>query len=348
MRIDLVVPGLVWPNPGVSGLTTGLALPGLERLLGLGRVTQHGRMPIDTWLGKAFELPATRLPLGNLRRLGEPALPAPEANVNYLCADPVNLHFAREHLLLSALPEDEITAAEADALVASLNAFFLPLGDDIAGFEVATPERWYLKLTKVPQTQFFALDDVIGRPVSHFMPEGADSRSWQRLSNEVQVLLHNHPINQAREAAGRRPVNSVWLWGDGDALSVPTRLPARVLSNSLLGRGLARSLGVACSDATGLPDGDAVIVLDELLRPGLFLELGTWREHLRRIEQVWFAPLLAAMKARRVTHLHIVAPGDRASLEITLRPSDCLKFWRGAVTLESVLPLRDLQTQANQ
>lgn len=348
MRIDLVVPGLVWPNSGVNGLTTGLALPALERLLGLGRVAQHGRMPIDAWLGKAFELPVGRLPLGNLRRLGETTLPAPEAGMHYLCADPVNLHFAREHLLLSALPEHEITAAEADELAESLNAFFVPLDGDIAGFEVATPERWYLKLAKAPQTQFFALDDVIGRPVSQFMPEGADSRHWQHLSNEVQVLLHNHPINQAREAAGRRPVNSVWLWGDGDALPAPARLPAWALGNSLLGRGLARALGVSRSDATGLPDGDAVIVVDELLRPSLFLELGTWREQLQRIEQVWFAPLLAALKARRVSHLHIVAPGDRASLEITLRPGDCLKFWRGAVTLEGLLPQRDPHDKASQ
>lgn len=338
MRIDLVVPGLVWPNPGVSGLTAGLALPALERLLGLGRVVQHGRMPIDTWLGKAFALPAARLPLGELRRMGEPLLPAPAAGIHYLCADPVNLHFAREHLLLSALPEHELTAAEADALVDSLNAFFMPLDDGIAGFEIATPERWYLKLAKAPQTRFFALDDVIGRPVSHFMPEGADSRDWQRLGNEVQVLLHNHPVNQARETAGRRPVNSVWLWGDGDPLPAPVRATAQLVSNDLLARGLARSLGVATSKAAGLPDGDTVVVADELLRPSLFLDLGTWRDELQRLEQTWFAPLLAALKTRRVTQLNIVAPGDRASLEITLRPTDCLKFWRTAHTLESLLP----------
>ncbi|HRD34522.1 MAG TPA: hypothetical protein PLR02_09730 [Rhodocyclaceae bacterium] len=338
MRIDLVVPGLVWPNPGVSSLTAGLALPALERLLGLGRVVQHGRMPIDTWLGKAFTLPAARLPLGAMRRMGEPLLPAPAAGIHYLCADPVNLHFAREHLLLSALPEHELTAAEADALVDSLNAFFMPLDDGIAGFEIATPERWYLKLTKAPQTRFFALDDVIGRPVSHFMPEGADSRDWQRLGNEVQVLLHNHPVNQARETAGRRPVNSVWLWGDGDPLPAPGRAPAQLVSNDLLARGLARSLGVATSKAAGLPDGDTVVMADELLRPSLFLDLGTWRDELQRLEQTWFAPLLAALKTRRVTQLNIVAPGDRASLEITLRPTDCLKFWRTAHTLESLLP----------
>lgn len=338
MRIDLVVPGLVWPNPGVSGLASGLALPALARLLGLGRIARHGRMPVDTWLGQAFGLPASRLPQGNLRRLGEPGLGEPIAGLHYLCADPINLHFAREHLLLSALPEHELTLADANALAESLNTFFAPLDSDIVGFEVATPERWYLKLASAPQTQFFALDDVIGRPVSHFMPEGADSRKWQRLSNEVQVLLHNHPINQVREAAGRRPVNSVWLWGDGDALPAPARLPAQVLSNSLLARGLARSLGVPARDAAGLPDGDAVIVLDELLRPSLFLDLGIWREHLQRMEQTWFAPLLAGLKARRVSQLNIVAPGDRASLEIALRANDCLKFWRGAITLESLLP----------
>jgi hypothetical protein len=39
--------------------------------------------------------------------------------------------------------------------------------------------------------------------------------------NEVQMLLHDHPINQQRVQAGKLPVNSVWLWGEG---SMPTAI----------------------------------------------------------------------------------------------------------------------------
>jgi hypothetical protein len=41
---------------------------------------------------------------------------------------------------------------------------------------------------------------------------------------EAQMTLHGHPLNAAREAAGQRPINSVWFWGCG---AMPTRaLPA--------------------------------------------------------------------------------------------------------------------------
>ena len=49
---------------------------------------------------------------------------------------------------------------------------------------------------------------------------GADYTSVVRmLLNEVQVLLHQHPLNAARQTRGLPPVNSVWFWGAG-------RLPA--------------------------------------------------------------------------------------------------------------------------
>jgi hypothetical protein len=35
--------------------------------------------------------------------------------------------------------------------------------------------------------------------------------------NEIQMLLHEHPVNQRRERVGKLPVNGWWLWGFGEA-----------------------------------------------------------------------------------------------------------------------------------
>lgn len=338
MRIELLIPGLIWPNPGARSPSTGLPLPGLERLLGQGQVARLGRVAQEAWLSEAFGLPAGRLPLARLRRAGEDALPPPDDHAHYLCADPVNLHFAREHLLLTPLPGDALGLAEARTLAATLEDFFKPLDANILGFEVAGPERWYLKLANAPRTAFFPLDDVTGRPVSHFLPEGEDCREWQRLVNEVQVLLHNHPLNQAREAAGERPVNSVWLWGDGDTLPPSQRLPNQVLTQDLVTRGLARTLGVPLGAADALPQADALVVIDTLLKPSLALDLDAWRGALTTLETQWFAPLASALKTRRCSALRLLAPGDRASLELRLSAGDFWKFWRRPATLESCLP----------
>jgi hypothetical protein len=42
---------------------------------------------------------------------------------------------------------------------------------------------------------------------------------WRHAINEAQMVLHAHPVNQARQAAGQPVVNSLWPWGGG-------RLPA--------------------------------------------------------------------------------------------------------------------------
>ena len=41
------------------------------------------------------------------------------------------------------------------------------------------------------------------------------TKRWHSILNEIQMVLHEHPVNEAREGRGEPPVNSVWLWGAG-------------------------------------------------------------------------------------------------------------------------------------
>jgi hypothetical protein len=47
------------------------------------------------------------------------------------------------------------------------------------------------------------------------MPEGRDGQLIRRLMNELQMVLHEHPVNERRAAQGQRTINAVWLWGFG-------------------------------------------------------------------------------------------------------------------------------------
>ena len=49
---------------------------------------------------------------------------------------------------------------------------------------------------------------------------GAEARAWQRWLNEMQMLLHAHPVNAAREARGEPPSTAS---GSGAAALLPTR-----------------------------------------------------------------------------------------------------------------------------
>jgi hypothetical protein len=211
-RLTLVVPGLVWPAPLTPRPAQDLQLPALSWLLGRGRRRIGPSAHLETELAHLFGLPADAPPLAALRRQGEAHAAATSAS-HWLCADPVHLSITSGNLLLGDFAADEIDAAEAAALVATLNEHYSDLGE----FSAPSPTRWYLRLAAAPNVAFFNLDDTAGRPMQHFLPTGADARRWQRVLNEIQVALHDHPVNKAREAAGKRAVNSVWFWGNAPA-----------------------------------------------------------------------------------------------------------------------------------
>jgi hypothetical protein len=87
------------------------------------------------------------------------------------------------------------------------------------GFALAwgAPLRWYAAHPLFEQLGTASLDRVIGRNVDRWLPAQRQARLVRRLQNEVQMLLHTHPINAEREAHGVLPVNSFWLSGCGIA-----------------------------------------------------------------------------------------------------------------------------------
>ncbi|MBS0513404.1 MAG: hypothetical protein JSR42_19785 [Proteobacteria bacterium] len=335
MQIQLLIPGLLWPTATLLGPATGLPLDGLAALLGRGRRQVRDFEPYDRQLARLFGLDADAMPMAMLRRLGEPESPPPEAGGHWLCADPVNLSFAREHMLLQAFPEGEVDAEEASELVAALNEIFADLGR----FEACTPTRWYLHLDKPARVTLYPLDDVIGRPVKHFLPEGEEARLWQRTMNEAQIVLHNHARSRAREEAGLRAVNSIWLWGAGEFVRPPATAAGLVQAEDPLSVGLARAAGVRVSapDVASALRQDTVVVLDSLRKPAQQLDLEAWRRSLEALERDWFAPLAEAFRAGRLTSLRLIAPGDRRTLELELRAADRWKFWRKPHAFEALL-----------
>jgi len=75
--------------------------------------------------------------------------------------------------------------------------------------------RWYAWHASLAGLRTASLDRVIGRNVDRWMPPDPHARLLRRLQSEVQMLLHQHPVNAAREARGALAVNSFWLSGCG-------------------------------------------------------------------------------------------------------------------------------------
>src|SRR5690606_34219240 len=54
-----------------------------------------------------------------------------------------------------------------------------------------------------------------GQEIQEWWPQGAASRPWRRVLNVVQMAWHDDPVNVARTANGRPPINGLWLYGGG-------------------------------------------------------------------------------------------------------------------------------------
>jgi 2,3-bisphosphoglycerate-independent phosphoglycerate mutase len=62
--------------------------------------------------------------------------------------------------------------------------------------------------------------DIPDQPIAGHLPAGPGSDLLRNLMTQSRTILANHPVNQARRAAGKRPATQIWLWGQGQAPNI--------------------------------------------------------------------------------------------------------------------------------
>lgn len=333
MQLHFLVPGLIWADPVFKAALADRRLPALDMLLARGRWVWHAPATQESALAGLFGQVPDATPYAALRKLGETSA-APPGPDHWLCADPVTLRFTQHGMLLGDGRTLGLSRDEADALVAELNQQFPDLGE----FFAPAADRWLLRLRQPAGVRFHPPSKAVGRRVEVFFPEGEQRRTWVRNFNEVQVVLHNHPVNRRREDSGFTLVNSVWFWGGGslaDLQPLPADLPSQIWTDDALALGFARHAGAATHSLPAhFPEqemakaGRTLVILPHLSQAAHYGELLAWTEALMELEQKWFAPALNALKDGRISTLRLTGPGDLASLELNLNRSDCWKFWR--------------------
>ena len=337
MQLTLIVPELIWPEPGDAEAFDDAVCPALRTLLGRSRLSRRQPQSFEATLCDVFgQTDAT--PYAALRRLGESAVTGDAESMDgyWSCSDPVHLRYHEELLILADSSSLDIAPDDAQALIDALNAHFPELGR----FHLATPERWYLQTTDssvLDTTGVAPLSNMAGRSLDHERPVTAAQKALYRLLAEIQMLLHTHPVNQKREAAGQMPINSLWLWGGG---VLPPRRECNfdgVWSNNALALGLARASGVmthtTARDAAVLlenmaPDTHHCLVFEDLLAPVQYEKRDAYRNALAGLEARWFAPLLAALRSGRVRQLHMESSTAYATLRWDSTRNDQWAFWR--------------------
>lgn len=341
MQLTLVVPGLIWP-PGPEGHPAREWKPtGLARVLSRAHLRWHAGADLHQWLAAAHGFEGREPPWGALRAAGQGIDPG---EATWMCADPIHLRVLRDRCAVADDRELAITAEEANALVEALDREFGPA----VRFVAADPARWYVRVSEPPDLHTHPLARAVGRRPDALLPRGPDAPAWLRRLNDIQVLLHHHPVNVAREAAGRPTINSVWLWGAGRWPRGMRERSAVIATDDPLVRGLAAACGAR---ALALPPGAAAldaereaevsVVLDALQDASLYRDPAQWCERLAAIERDWIAPLERAVRSRRnprISSLRLIAPGDAALLELDYGIAQSWRFWRRPIALGELVP----------
>lgn len=57
--------------------------------------------------------------------------------------------------------------------------------------------------------------DISDRKITQHLPKGVNGNIYISFMRESFSLLKNHPVNLKRIKEGKKPANSIWLWGEG-------------------------------------------------------------------------------------------------------------------------------------
>ncbi|HKO88961.1 MAG TPA: hypothetical protein VJU83_10675 [Burkholderiales bacterium] len=327
MHLQLAIPDLIWPDTAFTA-ANDLPLPALLQLLSKGRLHSAQVRDTDSWLLEAFGVPSAGEAPYSLRADG-----GDPGDGTWLRADPCHLQVNRDHVVLADSKTFQIDRNEAEAMVESLNQLF---ASDGMRFYPMQPDRWYVRLSNESPIETTPLLQVRGKDIDPFLPRGPQAMQWRRMLNEAQMLLHAHPVNDAREARGAAPINSIWLWGEG-ASPTPMRKFQRVRTHNPLAAGLAQSAGASVypvpEDASQWlkaveDEGTELILLESLSAAACYGDLHTWQSELQVLEEKWFAPLRDALRAGQFGMLSVHSMGLAAAFSIEVTRQDLRYFWR--------------------
>jgi len=230
----------------------------------------------------------------------------------WLCADPAWVQPDLNGARLLACGRMQLSMEEALALAEPLLPLFEENGMALL---VSAPDHWHVRLpANEALPDFAAPEQALGEDLYYHLPQGAEGRRWRILLNEVQVILHQHPLNAARRERGLPPVNHLWLWGGGVLpASVASSLNG-VVGDDLLLTALAQRAGIAVIARTESAVAAAA--------PGSLVDLQDLPVEV--IAERWMPSLLMLAKQHAVQLSF--ASGERW----LHRPWHRLRFWRGS------------------
>ena len=176
---------------------------------------------------------------------------------------------AYEDKIMLDYSSDEITSAEAAELIKTVNGRFLGELSEIPGNEKAKNIKFYPGISYRHCMVWRGAGagagctpphDILTRGIGKYLPVDADGSGDARILNllmrESYECLATHEVNLDRIKRGINPANSLWLWGQGKRLSLPSfsrkyGITGAVVAAVDLIKGIGISAGLRSIDVDG-------------------------------------------------------------------------------------------------
>lgn len=262
-----------------------------------------------------------------------------EPDTMLVCADPVHCEVGMKDISLTQTIDD-LGREESLELMTTLNQHF---SEDGLCFLLDDDLHWYVSLPQQEHFQSTVTKDVIGKNIFSYLPR-SETRNWQKIQNEVQMLLHLSSLNQTREMAGLPSVNSLWFWGGGAGFD-PDNTFNTVFGGESIGRSIAKA--AACNwkvlpeqgrdivefvvnsknsalDNTFNTGLDTIVILEQLVKPALVNDIHSWQQQVNSIEDRYIKPLMQAWDNGEIELTIDTCNGQK----ITPMQPSAWKFWK--------------------
>ncbi len=153
-------------------------------------------------------------------------------DVAYRC-NLVTLEPTIEGVIMADFSAGHIETDIAGRLIRDLDAFFGK--DSDVRFHPGVSYRhlmvWKNGSEDVPCTP---PHDISGKNIKEYLPQGAKGQKLRHIISEAQIFLKNHKLNKERALAKKPAANSIWLWGQGKAPTMPKLKDFRGLTGSMI------------------------------------------------------------------------------------------------------------------
>lgn len=334
-RVDLLLPGLFispkdWLIPELDA-----ELAGFKRLLTYAAIKS---VPVLALEQQVLTLLGYEVKQGSESAAGRLSANAKGMTSSkfYLRADPVHFRVDRDSAYLLPAKQLQLTSIQSKELAASLNEH---LQQHDLRLHFLSSNVWLLESSQAFELSTCTLDDAANKNVQVLLPKGKGAGVWNGLQTELQMLLHQHPVNQERAANGLATINSVWFWGSGVADTQTLDNPYdAIYADDFCVQGLSVAAGMPFFEVTefnaqSIKADSLYLYQNSCLRVAANTGPTEWQQQLLAIEQQLISPLLSALKAGRVFEICLYTEG----YQFSITAKRLAYFWKRVKTLNQFL-----------